>query len=558
MKCRKRFQQKYKELKFKKIAQISIIMAIVGLGLNLSQVKAEVEPAQKDKPYGGTLVWGTANRPTIINPILTNRSVSASLMELIFNKLVRLNHKGEIEPDLAESWEVSDDGLTYTFYLKKGVRFHDGVECNAEDVKFTYERIVDPKVNSAYRANYQLVEKWEVLDKYTLRIILKKPFAFFLYKLDREIAPKHLLENIDLDNTKFNYHPIGTGPFKFKEWHRDDTIVLVANEDYFEGRPYLDRIVIKTYPDASQLWAALMRGEVDYMEFLEQKDYEIVKTDPTFKTYAIPVDYYFAIAYNLEDKILSDRRVRYAIAYVINRKELIQRVAGGYGKECLGPFYPESEFFYEGIEPFEYNPQRAKVLLSEADWQDIDNDGILEKNGEELGLKILVDERYDIFKKITMLIRQQLQEVGIKVTVILFNNKSQLTSEFLESKRPQMCLIYGFANRLVPYEAAMDWCSIFKIKAGRLWKYRNRDVDRFFESGQITKDKQKRKKMYKKIHQLIYTDQPACFLYFPVHFHAISSRFEGIDDFFCLNMPYYMIKEWYIKKGKEVKWNGDN
>jgi len=472
-----------------------------------------------------------------------------SLQDLIFNKLVRLNAKGEIEPDLAEKWNLSKDGLIYTFYLRQGVRFHDGVECTAKDVIFTFRAIVEPMNKSPFASALELIESIEQVDKYTLRIKLKKPHCYFIFKLLREIVPEHILKEDNLRSSPFNYHPIGTGPFKFKEWHRDDTIVLVANEDYFEGRPYLDRIVIKTYPDASQLWAALMRGEVDYMEFMEQKDYEIVKTDPTFKAYAIPVDYYFAIAYNLEDKILSDRRVRYAIAYAINRKELIQRVAGGYGKECLGPFYPESEFFYEGIEPFEYNPQRAKVLLSEAGWQDIDNDGILEKNGEELGLKILVDERYDIFKKIAMLIHQQLQEVGIRMKVVLYKNESQLTYEFQGSKRSQMFLRYFFAHSSIPIESGSYWYSRF-LRDIKLWNYRNRDVDRFFESGQIAKDKQKSKKIYKKIHQLIYTDQPACFLFFPFYFYAISAKFSGIDDFFCLNMPYYMIKDWYIKNDK--------
>ncbi|MFH1678576.1 MAG: ABC transporter substrate-binding protein [Candidatus Omnitrophota bacterium] len=545
------FEQKFNTLKFIKIAQIVVIMALLSAGLNLSQVKAEQKPIQKNKPYGGTLVWGTTNRPSIINPILTSHSVSAALLDIIFNRLVKLNTRGEMEPDLAESWEVSEDGLIYTFHLRRGVKFHDGVECTAEDVKFTYEAVCDPKVNSPYRSNFLLVDKWEVVDKYTFRIVLKKPYIPLLYKLVMCIAPKHLLESVDLANTEFNYHPIGTGPFKFKQWKEDDTIILEANDDYFEGRPYLDRIIIKTYPDSSKLWAALMRGEVDYMQFMEQKDYEIVKQDSTFKSYAIPVDYYFAVAYNLEDEILSDRRIRFAIAYSINRKELIQRVAAAYGIECLGPFYPESEFFYEGIKPFEYNPQKAQELLSEAGWQDIDKDGILEKDGDELELKILVDERSDIFKKIAMLIRQQLQEIGIKTNTILYNNESQLISEFLESKRPQMCLIYGFANRLVPDEAAKDWCSVFKIKAGRLWIYRNREVDRLFELGQITEDKEKRKKFYKKIHQLIYEDQPACFLYFPVHFHAISARFSGIDDFFSLDMPYYMIKDWYITDVKK-------
>jgi peptide/nickel transport system substrate-binding protein len=527
-------------------------MTTLSLGLNLRQAKAEVNPHLKNKPYGGILIWGTKNRPTIINPILTTHSVSMSLQDLIFNKLVRLNAKGEIEPDLAEYWEISEDGLVYTFHLRKGVKFHDGVECTAEDIRFTYQAVCDPKTNSPYKSNFLLVDKWEVVDKYTFRIILKRPYIPLLYKMVMTIAPKHLLENVNLANTELNYYPIGTGSFKFKEWQKDDTIILEANEEYFEGRPYLDRIIVKTYPDSSELWTALMRGEIDFMKFMEQKDYEIAKQDPAFNVYAIPIDYYFAVAYNLEDKILADKRVRYAIAYALNRKEMIKRVAGGYGVECIGPFYPESEFFYEGIEPFDYNPKKAKELLSEAGWEDIDKDGILEKDNSELEFKILIDKRSDIFKKIAMFIRQQLQEIGIKITVILYSDDSQLTPEFLESQKPQLHLIYGFADRLNPNEVTIDWYFNSKPR-GRLWKYRNRDVDRLFELGQTTKDKQKRKKIYKKIHQLIYDDQPACFLFFPVHFHVVSARFAGVDDFFCLYMPDYTIKDWYIEDAKKMK-----
>ncbi len=550
MKCRRRFQQKYKELKSKKIAQISIIMAIVGFGLNLSQVKAEVKPIQKDKPYGGTLVWGTKNKPTIINPILTTHSVSMSLQDLIFNKLVRLNPKGEIEPDLAEAWDVSEDGLTYTFYLRKGVRFHDGVECTAADVLFTFKEIINPENNSPFASGFALVKDFEQIDRYTFRIRLKKPHLYFMFNLLREIVPEHLLKEADLNNNPFNYHPIGTGPFKFKEWHRDDTIVLEANEDYFEGRPYLDRIVVRTYPDSSRLWAGLMRDEVDYATFIEQRDYEIAKKDPAFKTYAIPVDYYFAVAYNLEDKILADRRVRYAIAYAINRTEMIRRIAGGYGRECIGPFHPESEFFYEEIKPFDYNPQKARELLSEAGWQDSDNDGILKKNGDELEFKILIDERNDTFKKIAMFIRQQLQEIGIKIRVQLYSDESVLTEKFLHSHNPQMYLRYYFADRLIPDEPAIDWYSKSDC-FGRLWIYRNREVDRLFELGKVNKDKEKRKRIYKKIHQLIYDDQPACFFFFPVHFHAVSAKFKNIEQFFNSIMPFYTMKDWYIEDVKK-------
>ena len=141
-----------------------------------NQTLNENRPAHRIHPYGGTLVWGVANQPQIINPILTQSSVSATLMELIFDSLVRIDSKGNVMPGLAELWDISEDGLTYIFYIRKGVRFHDGVELTAEDIKFTYEQIKNPENNSPWRINTELVDRWEVIDSHTLKMTLKEIF----------------------------------------------------------------------------------------------------------------------------------------------------------------------------------------------------------------------------------------------------------------------------------------------------------------------------------------------------------------------------------------------
>ncbi|MCK5215005.1 MAG: hypothetical protein KAR05_06595, partial [Candidatus Omnitrophica bacterium] len=230
-----------------------------------NQSLQENRPPHRNHPYGGTIIWGARQEPTIINPILTTHTVSLDLMNIIFNHLIRINSQGEIESCLAKSWEISTDGLMYTFYLKRGVKFHDGIECTSEDVQFTYRQLIDSQNNSPYRFHFELIQEIEVLNKYALRIILSKPFPPLLFKLAaREIVPKHILEGEDLKKTSFNYHPIGTGPFKFKSWDREtNQIELVANPDYFEGRPYLDKIIVKIYPNSSQLWSAIMRQEID-------------------------------------------------------------------------------------------------------------------------------------------------------------------------------------------------------------------------------------------------------------------------------------------------------
>lgn len=508
----------------------------------IRQSQAVIRP---QKPFGGTFKWGVYHKPTIINPILTTQSISMALLDLIFNRLVRINSEGEIEPDLAESWDISTDGLIYTFHLRKGVRFHDGKECTAQDVKFTYDKIIDPGVNSPFKEGFQLVREFRVIDKYTLEIILKEPSTSFLYRLVREIAPQHLLEKEDLRNTPFNFHPIGTGPFKFKEWTKDDQIILEYNADYYEGRPYLDKILVKTYDNSEDAWSALMQGEVDCVQFIEEKDYEVVKNDPAFKAYAVPTDYYYALVYNLNDPILTDKRVREAIAYSVDRKGLIDKIAGGYGIECSGPFYPDSLGFNPEVKAFEYNPKKAQRLLSEAGWQDMDNDGILEKENKELELKVLVDARNEIYAKIIMLLRQQLQEVGIKIKVQLYNDDSDLTKDFIENNGSQAHLKFMRASN--PDAILEDWSVKESQRVGKLWIYSNKKVDKLLALGEVAQDRAKREVIYKNIHQLIYKDQPGCFLYFPFVFHAVSARFKNTDAYFNINMPTYAIKDFFIE-----------
>ncbi|MFH1479257.1 MAG: ABC transporter substrate-binding protein [Candidatus Omnitrophota bacterium] len=507
----------------------------------------DAESASKNTiSYGGALRWGTRNRPTIINPVLTTSSVSMSLLDLIFNRLIRFNSKGEIEPDLARTWEISEDGLTYTFYLKKSVKFHDGVECTAEDVKFTYDLIIDPGIDSPFKGHFGLVKDFKVIDRYTFRVILKEPSVSFIYRLMRDIAPKHILQNTDLRNNPFNHHPIGTGPFRFKEWGEDDTITLEYNPTYFEERPYLDNIIIKPYPNSTDVWTALMRGELDYVEFLERSDFEILKKDPSFKAFSFPVDYYYALSYNLEDPILSDKRIRQAIAYGIDRKRLIDRVSYGYGIECFGPFYEGSIGFNPDVKPFEYNPKKSLRLLNSAGWHDIDNDNILEKNGQELEIKVLVDSRGDVYKRIVLAIRQELQEIGIKVKAVFYDNENTLAKGFLEQNKPGAHIRLFLAVDTITIREY--WSSKKSERVNNIWPYNNKEVDKLFESGEFTVGLEKRKDISQNIHKIIYEEQPACFLYFPFDFHAVSSKFENVDDFFNLNAPYYKMKDWYIKK----------
>ena len=259
------------------------------------QTRSRNDPAWKSHPYGGTLVWGSVFPPTAFNPTRNYTGITTALQDLIFNRLVRLNADGEMEPDLARSWDISDDGRVYTFHLREGVRFHDGVELTAEDIRFTYERILDEAHESPYRPDLIPVERLECPDRYTFRVVFKTPDPLWLRRMVREVLPKHLLSGDSDQAAAFYDRPVGTGPFRFDFWDKEKrTLGLKANTDYFEGRPYLDAVRVRIYPDNSTLWAAFMRREVDLVQFINREDFMVAAEDASFRTYAVEWGMYSA------------------------------------------------------------------------------------------------------------------------------------------------------------------------------------------------------------------------------------------------------------------------
>jgi len=501
--------------------------------------------------YGGTLVWGVYHKPSAINPFFTTQTASAALVQLIFNGLVRINAVGAVEPDLAKSWSLSADGLTYTFHLRRGVRFHDGTELTAQDALFTYNILKDPAVNSPFRESFDIVESFSAPDPYTFQVLLKKPSAAFIYRMVRYIAPEHLLKGRDPAGSDLDLHPVGTGPFRFQQWTQDGRIILEANPDYYEGRPYLDEVAVRTYIDSQDVWAGLMRGEVDCAEFIDRKDYEVIRRDPAFKAFAVVADSYYALRYVLTDPVLSDRRVRRAIGHAVDVKGLMERVEGGYGVEACGPFCPGSVGFDPDAPALGYDPAKAGYLLEEAGWQDDDADGIREKDGQELALHVLFDSRSEAYERIVMALRQQLQEAGIRLEALTFDDDGMVTREFLKEKKIQACLtfILGGAD---PDQQSLDWSSRENEAVLMLWGYDNEEVNRLFDRARLTQDQEEKRAAYQEIHRLIYDSQPACFLYFPSVFHGISSRFKNTERYFNVNMPNYVIKDFYVSEGGDV------
>ncbi|MEK7448043.1 MAG: ABC transporter substrate-binding protein [Planctomycetota bacterium] len=504
---------------------------------------------QTAKPRTGGILKLSApgGTPDNLNPVLTDYGLTVALWQLIFNNLVRINPDMTPQPDLAYLWQISPDGLAYTFYLRPNVRFHDGVELTSADIAFTYDLIKKYRTYATRHTLFDAINHWETPDKYTFKIILNKPFGLSLTTLSEPILPKHLLEGQDIINNSFNRSPVGSGPFRFKEWTPDNRITLEANPDYYEGRPHLDRIEAHGYDTPEQIWAALMKGETDLTFFLPREKFETAARDPYFKTYQFPYILVYALEYNLADPIVRDRAVRQALAHIINVPEIIQAIEGGYGEPATGPFIPDVWWYNPNPKPIPYNPIKAQELLVSAGWYPNEN-GVLEKDGREFRLNLLVNSDVREGYKMATLIHNNLLCLGIKTELLEFDYQKYLKGE-IEVPEDASAYLTFFSLTAEPSDLAKIWHSAKRDPRIKLWPYHNLEVNRLFELGQTLTNLEERQKTYQQIHQLIYDDQPATFLYFFYNLCVMRDGFKNTDALFSAVMPFWTIKDWQAKTG---------
>lgn len=499
-----------------------LIFIIFSLFLLLNSCKKS--PPQIHKDYGDTLIIGDFQKPTIINPILTSGSISATLLDIIFDGLITIDEDGEIKPNLAESWKVSEDALEWIFHLRKGAKFHDGVELTAEDVKFTFEKFIEYKEKCAYSRSFRLMDWVATIDPYTIKIYLLKASPSFLSGLNVGIIPKHLLEKEDLETTRFNYNPVGTGPFKLKSLSEKE-IIMEVNKEYFRGKPYLDGIIVKILENQKIAWAKLMSGEIDFVYLLDPGKYNITKNVSSVKIYSFLNPYYYIVGFNHENELFKDKRIRQALNYAVNKEVIIDKVLKGQGRTCSGTVYPLSWAYNPGIKTFPYDPEKALELLKNAGWEDTDNDHILDKDGKKFSFSLYLNKGDDMLVQCALLIQQFFLDIGVKITVEtipVLNFIANLNKKDFESGL--MYIISG----IDPDNNYIGWHSS-QIKEGKnVFSYRNQQVDRLLDEGRANLDQKRRKEVYYQFQNEMFEDPPGIFLFWREALTGINRRFRGI------------------------------
>jgi peptide/nickel transport system substrate-binding protein len=523
----------------------------VGCGGGSGDRRSAPAASDDDTPaYGDAIVSGSIGDASVLIPMLAGDSSSHAISEMIFDGLIAYDKNlSQFEPRLAERWEVSDDGLELSFHLRHDVRWQDGTPFTARDVEFAFRTITDPSTLTAYAEDYRQVERFEVIDDYTIRVTYRQPFAPALgsWASSLIVLPKHLLDGkpINEQAREFGRHPVGLGPYRFESWESQKQISLRANHDYYRGRPYIERVVTRVIPDTQTQFLELKSGGLDEMgltplQFQRQTDTQEFRD--SFAKYRYLTNSYSYLGYNLRRPLFQDVRVRRAITHAINKEEIVDAVLLGLGSPAAVPYKPGTFWFNDRVKGPEYDPGKAKRLLAEAGWADSDGDGVLDREGQRFQFEIITNKGNEQREKAATVIQRRLDEVGIKVTIKVIE-WAAFINNFID-KRNFDAVILGWSLSPDPDQYDIWHSSKTRAKEFNFVTYSNAEVDELLEKGRRTFDREERKKYYDRLQEVIDDEQPYTFLYVADALPIVHRRFHGIEP--APAGISYNFNEWYV------------
>jgi peptide/nickel transport system substrate-binding protein len=513
---------------------IFLVLSVIATGAFLFWLCAGYLALTQSAPdFGGQYIEGVAAQPRYINPILSQTSdADADLAELLYTGLFRDGDTGSVEKHIASDYQVSEDGRTYTVFLRPGVRFHDGEELTADDVVFTVRSIQDPAYKSPLRANWQGVEA-AATDPYTVVFTLKKPYFGFLENLTVGILPKHIWEDIAPDNfTLADYNlsqPIGSGPYQFDEIDKDSqgnilSIRLRSNAEYFAGVPYIDRVTFRFYPDEDSLIAAYDRQEVMGMHSVSYERAQAVLAKKATRLYEFPLPRLFAVFLNTnKSEALAYDEVREALALATDRQHIMEDALQGHGTVTSGPFSPFVQGYGAAEIPFDV--VRANTLLDEHGWK-LEEDGIRTKNGISLTFELAVPDWTELMRTADMLSEGWLA-IGVRAEVKVLS-QADLQQDIIRPREYQ-ALLFGQGSMLDP-DPYSFWHSSQKNDPGlNLAFYENKEVDGLLTDAREMLDPARRRETFQRFQAIIASEHPAVFLYSPNYLYVVSDAVQGIE-----------------------------
>lgn len=486
------------------------LIAIFFLGITMSPVQAR---------EGGDLSIAIGSDPESLDPAKAQSSPAAMVMIHSIENLFDMTPEGEIVPELAKDYDISEDGREFEIYLREGIRFHNGEYFDAEVVKFNLERLLDEVSPFAFLIDQ--ISEIEVVDDYTVRIQTEEPFAPLITNLSSHgfmgmVSPRAVEEY----GEDFSANPVGTGPFEFVEWTRGEEIVLKRNEDYWGDNAYLDTVTFKIIPEDASRVVQVETGEVDAAMFvpprernrlLEVEDINIVEESSLRTIYT---------GLNTKIEPLDDARVRRALNYAVNNQAIVEEIMQGAGRPSDAPVAPGT-FGYAAQDRYDYDPEKAEKLLAEAGYED----------GFETTLHHPVG-RYMMDETIAEAIQGQLAEVGVEVELETMEWVTYLEfiSEPPEESQHEMYIL-GWGNMtgdsdngLYPLFHSSEWGP----KGFDYTYFGNEEVDELLDQARLTPDPEEREEVYKNAIEIIWDEAPWIFLHSEMQINAVREGVEGL------------------------------
>src|SRR6056297_3203617 len=492
------------------MVMLILVSAVLMAGGAQEEATESAAVAAEDSKSGGVLVFARSGDSVGLDPARETDGESFYGSTQIFDTLVEFKPgTTEVQPALAKTWDVSDDGLEFTFHLREGVKFHDGTDMNADAVKFSFDRqFVEshpyfdqgPWKYWGYMDMSNIVDRIEAVDDYTVKFYLQKVEAPFLANLAMDFAAIVSPTAVEKYGKEFPSNPVGTGPFTFVSWKKDDSIVLDANKDYWGEGPYLDRVILRVIPDATARYLALKNGEVDVIDFPSADDLELMEADANIELIQQPGLNVGYIAMNCEKEPFDNKLVRQAMNYAIDRQSIIDAVYGSAGQVAKNPLPPTMWSYNDDIDPYPYDPAKAKELLAEAGYAD----------GFETTLWAMpVARPYNPnARRIAEIVQEDLSELGVEAEIVSYDWGTYL--DRTDTGEHSMAMLGWTGDNGDPDNFLFVLLSIpaAEVPAGNIAFWKNKEFNDRIVQAKETFDQAERTRLYEEAQEIFHEEAP--------------------------------------------------
>jgi peptide/nickel transport system substrate-binding protein len=505
---------------------------------------------------GGEIIEGFIGSPRFINPLLAISNTDRDLTALVYSGLLKATPDGKVVPDLAENYEISEDGLIYTVTLKEDASFHDGVAVTTEDIAYTVRMSLDNIVKSPKRPNWEGVGV-KIIDQKQIQFILKTPYSPFTENLTLGILPKHIWEKVEPEQFAFsqlNIEPIGSGPYRIISTKMNSSGIMEKYElkpftKYALGEPYISKIIIRFYPNEETLINAYKKGYVEDINTISpEQARELGKNGSRIEN--VPLPRIFGIFFNQnQNAVFTNSEVRKALNKAVDRERIVREVLSGFGTPIYGPVPTTSQYFNKDIEG-EFNPQKAIELLESNGWEINEETKIREKTIKKVNTVLefeLATSDAPELKAAANIVKENWESVGAKVTVKIFEI-GDLNQNIIRPREYDALLFGEIIGRDMDLFAF--WHSSQRNDPGlNIASYANANSDKLLEQVRSSRDEEDRIEKFFKFQENIESDMPAIFIYSPDFIYITSNKIKGIN-LGQITLPserFFGVHSWFIE-----------